>query len=196
VSSGPIEMHLTVTHAPDAVDALRSWLAAHEMKLTTIELAHGASPRQPMITAWRSGTVADALRAAEAIGVELAPLGVAITRVKLERAHDDDAAAARYLEHHVKVRVATSDLGGLAALAQHALAHLSRNPHRCVDGVEERFLTQRFAADADQLATRALDRLIEALGAAAIPIVKIERERVLHDDNLGLDAGWSPEISS
>jgi len=38
--------------------------------------------------------------------------------------------------------------------------------------------------------------LLEALRAASTIVVKVERERVVHDDNLSLDAGWRPELSS
>jgi hypothetical protein len=100
---------------------------------------------------------------------------------------------ALYLEHHVKVRTAPDRLGALATLAAAHDAHLSRNPHRARDGHEERFLTQRFSAHATRDADAGLDALLEQLAMASVDVVKVERERVLHDDNVSLDAGWREE---
>jgi hypothetical protein len=192
-----IEAHLTLAHPPRAEPALRAWLAPRALRLTSIELSQGASPRQTMITAWLPGPPEDAIRQAHAMRAGLAPLGIEVTRIKLELPHPPSAplVPALYLEHHVKVRAAAEGLSALARLGEAHGAHLSRNPRRVLDGVEERFLTQRFRADTTSAAAAGLDALLEALRLASVQITKVERERVVHDDNLSLDAGWRPEIS-
>src|SRR5262249_4040062 len=47
-----LETHLTAACPPPAIGAFSAWLVARAMKLTTIELSHGVSPHQPMITTW------------------------------------------------------------------------------------------------------------------------------------------------
>lgn len=193
----PIEAHLTLSHPPEAEPALRAWLDPRAMKLTCIELSQGLSPRQTMITAWRDGPAAAAILDAHAIRAGLAPLGIVVTRIKLEIPHAPGAVLgpALYIEHHVKVRATVDRLPELAQLGAAHAAHLSRNPRSRLDGFEERFLTQRFPADAALAAETGLQALLFALRAATMIIVKIERESVVHDDNLSLDAGWRPELS-
>jgi hypothetical protein len=60
--------------------------------------------------------------------------------------------------------------------------------------MEKRFLTQRFAASAERSADEGLRALREALCLSAVRVARVERERVVHDDNLALDAGWAPEV--
>jgi hypothetical protein len=192
-----IEAHVTLSHPPHAEPALRAWLAPRAMKLTSIELSQGAWPRQTMITAWREGPLEAAILDAHAIRAGLAPLGIAVSRIKVEVVHAPGAALvpALYLEHHVKVRTSADRLTELGQLGAAHGAHLSRNALRRLDGFEERFLTQRFPASAALTAEAGLRALLEALHAASAIVAAIERERVVHDDNLSLDAGWRPELS-
>lgn len=193
-----IEAHLTLSHPPQAEPALRAWLAPRAMKLTRIELSQGASPRQTMITAWREGPTDAAIVDAHAIRAGLTPLGIAVTRIKLEIDHAPGATLvpALYIEHHVKVRTTADRLPELAQLGVAQAAHLSRSSLRQLDGFEERFLTQRFPARSARAAEVGLHALLEALRASSTIVAKVERERVIHDDNLSLDAGWRPELSS
>ena len=190
------EAHLTLSHPVAADPALEAWLAPRGLAVTRIELAQGVSPQQPMITLW-AATRDEALREVEALRSALAALEVGVSRVKLEVAQLPGAPAqpALYLEHHVKVRTTPERIAALGLLGVAHGAHLSRNPRRRVDGVEERFLTQRFAPDDPDAAELGLQALLAALRAAAVPIAKLTRERVIHDDNLALDAGWRTELS-
>jgi hypothetical protein len=174
---------------------LQAWLARRALTLTRIELSHGVSPRQPMITL-RAAHRDDALRAGRAIRDDLAPLGIGVSRIKLEVIHVPGAppASALYLEHHVKVRTTPNRVAELGLLGAAHGAYLSRNPRRRVDEVEERFLTQRFTPCDGDVAEAGLQALLAALRAAAMPIAKLARERVIYDDNLALDAGWRPEL--
>jgi hypothetical protein len=192
-----IEAHITLRHAPEADAALAAWLAQRAMKLAQVELSQGAAPRQTMITTWREAPVEEAVRDAGEIRNALAPLGIVVSRIKLEVPHAPGAflAPALYIEHHVMVHVAVPQLAWLAQIGRAHGAHLSRNPRRRrVDG-EERFLTQRFPPEAHHAAAAGLLALLEALRGGPASVLKIERERVVHDDNLALDAGWRPDIS-
>jgi hypothetical protein len=191
------EAHLTLLLRPRAEPALRAWLEAHALRLTHIELSRGAAPRQTMITARLPGSVEDALARARAIGAGLLPLGIAVTRTKIEEAQGAAVSgAALYLEHHVKVRAPSDRIAELATLGAAHGAHLSRNPLRTgADGIEERFLTQRFPSAATHVASQGLGALLDALRLGGVPVARIARERVVFDDNLSLDAGWHAEIS-
>jgi hypothetical protein len=190
------EAHLTLSHPICADSALQAWLAPRGLTFTRIELSHGISPQQAMITLW-AATRDDALRDVRTIRSDLAALGVGVSRIKLEVAHVPGAPTvpALYLEHHVKVRTTPERIAELGLLGVAHGAYLSRNPRRRVDGVEERFLTQRFTPRDGDTAEAGLQALLAALRAAAVPIAKLTRERVIHDDNLALDAGWRTEPS-
>lgn len=191
------EAHLTLSHPAQAEPVLRSWLEPRAMRLACIELAQGAFPRQIMLTARLTGRPDDAIRDAHAIRGALAPLGIDVSRIKLEVAHTASSTLdpALYIEHHVKVRTAVEGVPALERLGAAHGAHLSRNPLTRRAGVEERFLTQRFPPHAPDAAERGLGALLAALRAASVTVAKIERERVVHDDNLALDAGWRPELA-
>jgi len=191
-----IEAHITLSHPAHADTALLAWLAPRALKLTRIELSSGVSSQQPMITLW-AADLDEALREARALRDDLAALGVRVSRVKLEVIHvpGAPAAPALYLEHHVKVSTTPERVIELGPVGAAYGAYLSRNPRRRVLGVEERFLTQRFEARDAAAAEASLQALLGALRAAALPITKVARERVVHDDNLALDAGWRPELS-
>src|SRR6185436_15327090 len=55
------EAHLTLSHSMCADSALEAWLAPRGLAFTRIELSHGVSPQQPMITMWAASRE-DALR--------------------------------------------------------------------------------------------------------------------------------------
>ena len=192
-----LELHITLSHPPHAESALRAWLLPRALRLTHIELSQGAFPRQTMITARLAGELGDAVLRAHAIRAELAPLGIEIKRLKIEVEHAPEAALlpALYIEHHVKVRTTPDRIAELGPLGAAHGAHLSRNAFRVLDGFEERFLTQRFAAHATTAAAAGLEALLDALRLRAVSVAQIERERVVYDDNLSLDAGWRPEVS-
>ena len=191
------EAHLTIRPGAHARAALDGWMRSHATRLTTIELSNGEFPVHTMVTAWLSGDADVAIRTARALATELASLGVDVTRVKVER--PETASAARcpslYREHHVKVRTARDERDALHAVATACGAHLSRNARRVVEGAEERFFTQRFArGGASTVQGESLARLLDELRRAGVPVVKVEREHVVYDDNLALDAGWLPEV--
>ncbi len=193
-----VEVHITLKLPPHAEPALRGWLDANALRLTYIELSQGASPRQTMITTWLPGDLDDARARARAIGARLGPLGISVTRTKIEVEDTPEAALvpALYVEHHVKVRTRPEQLTALSPLCTAHGAHLSRNPLRAgEDGAEERFLTQRFPAHAPLAAATGLGALLRALRVGTVPVLRVTRERVLHDDNLSLDAGWHTEVS-
>ena len=81
-----IETHLTLSHPAHADAALQAWLPPRSLTITRIELSHGVSSRQPMITLWAADRDG-ALREVSAIRTDLALLGVEVSRVKLEVVH-------------------------------------------------------------------------------------------------------------
>lgn len=188
-----LETHLTVALPVGAEPKLRAWAAGRGVKVLCIELARGVVPRQVMLTLRGGASVKEALRRVEALSSEVhTACGVRPCRIKVE-AHwknfPNGTPAPRYLEHHV--RVATRDLEALERLATPHEAHLSRSAYKVFpDGVEERFLTQRFGPSDDARMSAAFDSLLVALANEGFPVTKVERERVLFDDNIALDEGW------
>jgi hypothetical protein len=132
---------------------------------------------------------------------ELAVRGLEVVRTKIEAAPwsagipqtDEDAQGepiGRYFEHHVKLLL-REEPAGLAAMVAPHQAHLSRNARRIrVDGLRERFVTQR-CHDVGQTTARArLSALRETLDAQRLRVVEVEEEYVVFDSNLSIDAGW------
>jgi hypothetical protein len=185
------EVHLTLSLPARAESALRDWMASHPFALPQIELSGGVSSRQTMLTTRRRGSLADALQDSHAVREALSPLGIAVTRTKLEQDHAATGGPTPlHVEHHVKITTLPGRAAALSAIGAIANAHLSRNPFRSRPDAETRFFTQRFAAHDGRGADAGLDALLAALAHADVRIERIERERVVHDDNLSLDDGW------
>lgn len=191
-----LETHITLDVCEADESRLRAWASARGLKVTCIVLARGRYARQLMVTLRGDVAPRDAIDRARRIAEDARlTCGAHLRRIKVEaplvdvEARDD----AIYVEHHVGVRLAPSELATLAAIAADAGAHLSRNAFKVLDDEEERFLTARFGADEVSVADRALGRLLHALSAAGLTIAKVERERVLFDDAGALDDGWMGE---
>lgn len=203
---GELETHLTVGDASQpSVARLSDWAAARGLGFTHIVLARGRHRSQPMVTlrgndradAWIEGPVAQAVD-------DLARDGFRVVRAKAEAApwaqgvpqQDIDARLAPphlHFEHHVKLRLTRdADLDALADRVTGHTAHLSWNARRTrADGHQERFVTQRCHGVGRATAERRLHTLVAVLAATpGARILEIEREYVLHDTHLGLDAGW------
>jgi hypothetical protein len=153
-----------------------------------------------MVTWHFAGRPGDAIERVLALGAKLVTLGVDIARIKVEaspiaNAAQADVPAALYLEHHVKVRLAAEAIERVRSLGASYDAHLSRTPRQDRNGMHERFLTQRFAAAASASAEAGLADLVAALRRTSIEVVRVARERVIHDSNIRLDAGWLHEVS-
>lgn len=179
-----IEAHITLQWSSEtAIEALH----ARGLALSRIELGDRA---QSMLTLDLPEDLAIARARIDRLGRELATIGVTVTRTKLEAALHAPYEA-RYLEQHIKVRVDGQHLPQLGTLAREHGGHLSRNAHtRLASGREERFITQRFAPTSER-ADEALNGLLAALKRGPYALVSVERERVIEDDNLALDAGWA-----
>ncbi|WP_428950675.1 hypothetical protein [Streptomyces sp. cg35] len=209
---GELETHLTVEPAADpAARRLAEWAAARGLGVTHIVLARGRHRSQPMVTlrgrsradTWIHGPVA---RTAAALARD----DFVVVRAKTEAAPwaagvpQSDAAARLaaphlHFEHHVKLLLAEGvDPGSLAARATDHGAHVSWNARRTrPDGRQERFVTQRCHGVGRATAQRRLDALVADLAAApGTRVLEVEREYVLHDTRLDLDAGWLDPLSS
>ncbi|MFF6776139.1 hypothetical protein ACFY8W_21610 [Streptomyces sp. NPDC012637] len=184
------ETHVTVRCRTEAErDGLAAWAAARGLKLTTIVLARGRTPVQPMLTLPdRTGhpEVVAGLRAA----------GFDPVRVKVETvpwSTEPAGPGGGYYEHHLKLALpAAYDRDALEALVVPHGAHVSWNARRVLPGPggrHERFVTQRHPGPA-AAAGLACDGLVAALVAAGHEVVAEEREFVLSDSDVSLDEGW------
>ncbi|BBH67492.1 hypothetical protein ACTI_41770 [Actinoplanes sp. OR16] len=184
------EIHLTVAAASEALPALA---AARGMKYTHIQLDRGDHASQPMLSLLVAGTPASAEAEARRTAAELQAAGFPVARLKVEAAASEAGTLpGLYFEHHVKLSLPEeTDLDAVRGLAVQHDAHLSRNARRVrVDGVRERFVTQRCHHADRPRAAAALAGLLDALTAAGWEVAEVEEEWVLVDDNPGLDAGW------
>ncbi|MGW7641329.1 hypothetical protein [Streptomyces decoyicus] len=203
--AGEFEVHLTVRDDADraAAGALAAYAAAHRLTYVHILLERGDVPSQPMLTLHGSGTYEKVRAEAAAQADGLRAAGFDVVRTKIEATPwtagvpgtDDEAAglgAGYYFEHHLKLVLARSaPLDPLLALVVGHGAHLSRNARRVrSDGRAERFVTQRCRRVGLTTAGQRLDALSAQLRAAGHQLASVEREFVVHDGNLALDAGW------
>ena len=204
---GGFETHVTVRCAGPELARLEAWSAEHAgAKLTHIVLARGRVTSQPMLTFTGSGTfdeqravVADLERRLSAAGfapirtkIEASPWAVGVPR---DRAEAEGLGAARYFEHHVKVRLGQGDdWQALASVAVPHRAHVSWNARRVLEnGAHERFVTQRCRGVGLAEAGEQLEALCAALRADGWEIVSAEREFVVFDSDAGVDDGWIEE---
>ncbi|MFI6764167.1 hypothetical protein [Streptomyces sp. NPDC050355] len=202
---GDFEVHLTVRDDGDrgAAGALAAYAAAHHLKCIHILLEQGDVPSQPMLTLRRSGTYEEVRAEAAARADGLRSAGFDVVRTKIEAAPwttgvpGTDEEAARlgpgyYFEHHLKLLLARSaPLDSLLDIVVGHAAHLSRNARQVrSDGRVERFVTQRCPMMGLTSAGQRLDALAGQLRAAGHCLAAIEREFVVYDGNLALDAGW------
>ncbi|MFE1396529.1 nucleotidyl transferase AbiEii/AbiGii toxin family protein [Nocardiopsis dassonvillei] len=213
--SGDFETHLTLdATAPGRVAEASEWAREHGLKFTHIELDRGESPSQPMVTYHSDGsTLARELAVAERWTALLAGAGFAVTRTKLEvsrraagvpwdREEAELMPESCYFETHVKLLLpASADLAALSAIVEPHRARLSRNARRVRDdGFQERFVTQRCSRVGHREAARFEHALLKALERAGVTfedkegwqprVLSVEREFVVHDTALSVDAGW------
>ncbi|MGW6395280.1 hypothetical protein ACWFR1_33365 [Streptomyces sp. NPDC055103] len=187
------ETHVTVRCRTEGERArLDIWAADRGLKVTTIVLARGRTPVQPMLTLPdRTGH--------PAVVAGLREAGFEPVRVKVETvpwSTEPVGPGGGYYEHHLKLALpAGYDRAALEGLVMPHGAHVSWNARRSLpgpDGRHERFVTQRHPGPADA-AGSACGVLVTALVAAGHELVSEEREFVLSDSDLSWDEGWLEE---
>ncbi|MEU4099127.1 hypothetical protein [Streptomyces tanashiensis] len=187
------ETHVTVRCRTEGELArLGAWAADRDLKVTTIVLARGRTPVQPMLTLrGRAGH--------PAVVTGLREAGFEPARVKVETvpwSAESPGPGGGYYEHHVKLALpAAYDRAALEDLVVPHGAHVSWNARRALPGPggrHERFVTQRHPGPSDE-AGRACDALVGALVAAGHELVAEEREFVVSDSDLSWDEGWLEE---
>ncbi|MCG8927935.1 nucleotidyl transferase AbiEii/AbiGii toxin family protein [Lentzea sp. CC55] len=194
--AGEFELHLTGSEWQ--VEELAAFARAHQVKFSHIELHGGKVWSQPMLTIGARGTIDEVRAVAGQWRARMHEADLFVVRVKVEAAPwnegvpqtDEEADAALYFEHHVKLRLPEGDWYTelYRAAAPHE-AHISRNARRTrADGSEERFVTQRCFGVGRVTAKRRLDALLAALHA--FEVVEVEEEYVVDDDALHIDDGW------
>ncbi|MEV6818903.1 nucleotidyl transferase AbiEii/AbiGii toxin family protein [Nocardiopsis dassonvillei] len=211
---GYFETHLTLD-APDAerVAEAARWAEEYGLKFTHIELDRGESPTQPMVTYHGKGTLDEELAVARRWTERLAEAGFTVVRTKIEVPHQAAGVPvsrgvaelmpeSHYFETHVKLLLpASADLAALSAIVEPHRARLSRNARRVRDdGFQERFVTQRCSRVGRREAARFEHVLLKALERAGVSfegkegwqprVLSVEREFVVHDTALSVDAGW------
>ncbi|GAA2231382.1 hypothetical protein GCM10010413_31700 [Promicromonospora sukumoe] len=197
---GELEIHVTVSSWQ--ADQLDAFADSRGLKVSRIELDHGRTPVQPMLTLTLRGSLDDARARVAQLRAELMDARMQPVRVKIEAAPwnpdvpvtDDEAQPGLHFEHHVKLRLPADDLGRLleaSRLARRHDARTSRNARRRRDdGTTERFVTQR-CFDVGRTTSRArLDALLKDLDGHDFEVLEVEEEYVVLDDNIRLDAGW------
>jgi hypothetical protein len=201
------ETHLTVRlpgQSGEGDGGLARWAAQHGMKYTEILLDRGETPRQPMLTHHGPGTLPAQLVLARLRAGELRADGFDVVRVKVEAGPCNQgvpqssvqAAALMpgcYFEHHVKLLLADdTEADAVRRIGARHAGHVSRNARRGLHGGQhERFLTQRCPLAGHREARQRLQALLAALARAGHQVLEAEEEFVVHDDNPGLDRGWS-----
>ena len=201
---GEFETHLTVGQTDaEGLVRLQDFGKSRGLKCLHIILDQGQTTSQPMLTRRGHGDLQEQLQLARKVGQELNELGFHLNRIKLEAApfnqgvpQSDQAATTvsppLYFEHHLKLLLdANVDLQYLRELAMRHSAHVSRNALRVrADGLQERFVTQRFWSIGATSAHQHCVALTSELVARGLEVLETEEEFVVYDSNLELDAGW------
>ncbi|OHV33423.1 hypothetical protein BCD49_27195 [Pseudofrankia sp. EUN1h] len=184
------------------VAALATFAERHGAKFSHIELDQGATPSQPMLTVFGSGTSVEVQGLATRWRARLEAAGLRVLRLKIEAApwndgvpeFDAQASADLYFEHHIKVRLPSGDqrvVGALASTVRGHGARPSRNARRVVaQGCEDRFVTQRCRGVGRRTAVGRLDALLAAVRDGGFEVRDVCTEYVVFDDAAHLDAGW------
>ncbi|MGW5422117.1 hypothetical protein [Streptomyces sp. NPDC003943] len=187
------ETHVTVRCGTEGERTrLGAWAADRGLKLTTIVLARGRMPVQPMLTLPDRTSHPGVVAALRADGFE--PVRVKVETVPWSE--EPAGPGGGYYEHHLKLALpARYDRAMLEALVVPHGAHVSWNARRVLPGPggrHERFVTQRHPGPAD-VAGRACAALRAALVEAGHELLSQELEFVLSDSDLSLDEGWLDE---
>ncbi|NYH52222.1 hypothetical protein HNR06_001811 [Nocardiopsis arvandica] len=212
--SGYFETHLTLdAPTPERVTEAARWAEGYGLKFTHIELDRGESPSQPMVTYHGKGTLDEELAVAERWTSRLAEAGFAVTRTKIEMPREATGVPASrgvaallpescYFETHVKLLLPPgTDLAALSTIVEPHRARLSRNARKVrEDGFQERFVTQRCSRVGSREVLRFEGHLFRALETSGVTfekrfgpqprVLSVEREFVVHDTALSVDAGW------
>ncbi|MFG2646016.1 hypothetical protein ACGFYP_34225 [Streptomyces sp. NPDC048370] len=187
------ETHVTVRcRTEQERTRLGVWAASRGLKVTTIVLARGRTPLQPMLTLPDRTSHPAVLAALREAGFE--PVRVKVETVPWST--EPTGPGGGYYEHHLKLALPTTyDRAALEALVMPHNAHVSWNARRVLPGQRgrhERFVTQRHPGPADT-AGHACDVLVAALITAGHELIAQERELVLSDSDLSWDEGWLEE---
>lgn len=203
---GPIELHITVVldNTESERERFNSACKAQNGKSIWIELEDGQTKNQPMygIRFARSTPRQQTDRISQLVTAFAADFSIIRVKVEAHPNNDNipqsDSATANepadcYFEHHLALELSpTADLeklkGDLAAYD----GYLSRNRFKTLNknGLEVRFVTQRYHRLGRPNAEAKLNRLIEYLKSINLAIVDIEQEYNVFDSNLPLDTGW------
>jgi Nucleotidyl transferase AbiEii toxin, Type IV TA system len=199
---GDFEIHLTVY--PSSANSLEAYAREHGLKYSSIVLARGDNPVQPMVTVRARGRLDEVRAIGRKWERKLYAKDLYVMRTKIEAApwndgvpvSDEDAVAepeGRYFEHHVKLSLPDESADRLITLAELVIphhAHLSRNARRRDGDRHERFVTQRCHNVGRRTAQARLEELTAALRAAGQEILEVEAEYVVFDSALHHDSGW------
>lgn len=202
--AGEMETHLTLCwDASENIDELRTWGLENGLKCLHIILARGEHHSQPMLTRRTKGTLSEEIATAQSLKDALAAEGFAVQRIKIEAApwnEDVPQTAAdlksdppdKYFESHIKILFEDYlSITALTAAVEKHSAHLSRNALRVrPDGRQERFVTLRCWSVGYTEAAAKLKKLLIEIEHLGFPVIDVEEEYVVYDDNRAIDAGW------
>lgn len=190
-----LEVHLTVEGCgPSALREILDELAT-DAKVTHIalgETGNDDTSDQLMVTWHQPGPLASAeVRSAE-LGDQLERRHVRAVRLKVEVTADDlGHGHGQYLEHHVLISLPIEDVDRLRNAAGVHDGRVSMRARRRAATHEQRFVTQRWwQPDRLAEATTTFDAMVDDLAANNFNVEQRITERVIHDSNLELDAGW------
>ena len=189
------EIHITTQKLSEQeLPAFVDFCAKIEAKPILIELSHGKSTQQPMIS---KVVKCDGKASLEFILEDLKNLFVAnsfsVERTKIEvpvKYHSATkgfypALSKTYFEWHGKVIV--SDTKSMQALAEKFGGKLSKNSLK--NEANRKFITLRDFDGEASIMSR-IQALKTALAEVKAPVLKEELEFCIYDSNLQLDAGW------
>lgn len=199
--SGHFELHITVAIGSAAELArFESFCEAQGARALVIQLAEGATPRQPMLSLRLKGDPQVVHSRIESLIEGLQRADFELLRVKVEAGihnrnvplfNREAQGLPGYFEHHLKLRLPADY--ALAPLKQALKAyggHLSANALKADQDLQERFVTQRLYGAGLRHASLQLEKLEDFCRSQGLDVGKRVQEYIVYDSHLELDAGW------
>eukprot|EP01103_Thecamoeba_quadrilineata_P016770 TRINITY_DN5709_c0_g1_i1.p1 TRINITY_DN5709_c0_g1~~TRINITY_DN5709_c0_g1_i1.p1 ORF type:complete len:401 (+),score=59.81 TRINITY_DN5709_c0_g1_i1:107-1309(+) len=205
---GVFEVHITVMTkiSPSFEDEKRNFKDVchkNNCRAILIELPTGDEKFQMMTSSYHRGELCEVKPYAFQLAQRFVKEGFPVSRLKIEAIMSNTGvpltneeastlSKENYFEFHYKLSLRKErDIESLRKICQKEGAHLSRNALKTLEnGIEERFVTQRFYSIGKEVAEKRFDSCRDSLIRSGLELLQTMKEYAVYDSNVYLDSGW------